>query len=74
MQSSTTCRLTLEATIERSVIRGTLITSSGDRRAFHGWLELNTAIEAMLDADAGRAPNDSSTVANCEKRGLGGIT
>jgi hypothetical protein len=41
-------RLILEASLERSVIRGTLITPSGERRAFHGWLELNAAIEGEL--------------------------
>ena len=40
----------LEAAIDRSVIRGTLTASSGERREFHGWLELSTALEAMLGA------------------------
>jgi hypothetical protein len=47
-QSSTNRRLIIDASIDGSVIRGTLSASSGERRRFHGWLELNTAIEAML--------------------------
>ena len=42
-------RLILDAAIDRSVIHGTLTAPSGDRRDFHGWLELNTALEAALD-------------------------
>ena len=42
-------RLILDAAIDRSVIHGTLTAPSGDRRDFHGWLELNTALEATLD-------------------------
>jgi hypothetical protein len=49
MLSSTTRRLTIEASVDDSVIRGALIAPSGYRREFHGWLELNTALEAMLD-------------------------
>jgi len=45
----------LEAAIDRSVIRGTLTASSGERREFHGWLELSTALEAMLGAGGERA-------------------
>jgi hypothetical protein len=53
MQSTTpTRRVILDAAIERSVIRGTL-TAGDERRAFHGWLELNTALEATLDLQAG---------------------
>jgi hypothetical protein len=52
-------RLILDAAIDRSVIRGTLTTPSGDRREFHGWLELNTALEATLDARAARAPGEN---------------
>jgi hypothetical protein len=54
-------RVILEAEVERSVIRGTLVESTGNRREFHGWLELNAALEAMLDAGAGRAPSSCST-------------
>jgi hypothetical protein len=43
-----TRRVILEAAVERSVIRGTLTTATSERREFHGWLELNTALEAML--------------------------
>ena len=56
MQNTTpTRRVILDATIERSVIRGTLTGPAGKRRDFHGWLELNTALEAILDLQAGRA-------------------
>ena len=47
-----TQRLTIDAAIDSAVIRGTLTTPGGSRRDFHGWLELNTALEAMLDARA----------------------
>jgi hypothetical protein len=50
MQPNAPRRLTLDATIDHSVIRGTLITPTGHRRDFHGWLELNTALEAILDS------------------------
>jgi hypothetical protein len=46
--STTTRRVILDAAINRSVIHGTLTTPNGDRREFHGWLELNTALEAVL--------------------------
>ncbi len=52
-------RLILDAAIDGSVIRGTLTVPSGDRREFHGWLELNTALEATLDTRADRAPSDN---------------
>jgi hypothetical protein len=52
----------LEAAIDRSVIRGTLTASSGERREFHGWLELSAALEAMLGAGGERA--SSSPVAS----------
>jgi hypothetical protein len=55
-------RLILDAALERSVIRGTLAARSGHRRDFHGWLELNAALEAMLDTGADHAPNDSAVV------------
>jgi hypothetical protein len=51
-------RLILDAALDGSVIRGTLTASSGVRREFHGWLELNTALEAMLNTGADRAAND----------------
>ena len=63
MQISTTRRLILDAAIDRSVIRGTLTACDGDQRDFHGWLELNTALEAMLDTGADPAPNDSGASA-----------
>jgi hypothetical protein len=54
-----TQRLILDAAIDGSVIHGTLTTPFGDRRDFHGWLELNTALEATLDPRAERAPSDN---------------
>ena len=53
-----TQRLILDAAIDRSVIHGMLTAPSGDRRDFHGWLELNTALEAALDP-AARASGDN---------------
>jgi hypothetical protein len=35
----------LDAATKAFVIRGTLTAPSGARRDFHGWLELNTALE-----------------------------
>jgi len=55
MQSPTYRHLTLEAAIDGSVIRGTLTGPTGEQRDFHGWLELNTALEAFLGS---RADND----------------
>jgi hypothetical protein len=49
-------RLILDATLDRSVIEGTLTAATGDRRPFHGWIELTTAIEAMLAGAAAGAP------------------
>jgi hypothetical protein len=48
-------RVILDAAIDRGVIRGTLTASSSERREFHGWLELNTALEAILDTGAHHA-------------------
>jgi len=45
-------RVILDAALHRSVIRGTLTATSGERREFHGWLELHTALEAMLGGGA----------------------
>ena len=56
-------RLILDAVIENSVIRGSLTRANGDRRNFHGWLELNTALEALLDSGADHAPTKASTTA-----------
>jgi hypothetical protein len=60
MQFNQTRRLTLDATIDHSVIRGTLTTPSGERRDFHGWLELNTALESMLDPGADQTPKTAA--------------
>ncbi|MBV8999391.1 MAG: hypothetical protein JO304_10040 [Solirubrobacterales bacterium] len=60
MHSTTpTRRVIIDAAIERSVIRGTLTGARGERREFHGWIELNTALEATLDP-AGGAPGTSA--------------
>jgi hypothetical protein len=61
MQPTLYQQLILEATIDGSVIRGTLTAPTGKQRDFHGWLELNTALEGMLHAGAGRAPNNHQT-------------
>ena len=53
----------LEAAIDRSVIRGTLTASSGERREFHGWLELSTALEAMLGVGGERASSSPVAIA-----------
>ena len=49
-------RVILDAEIDCSVIRGTLTAPSRGRRDFHRWLELDTALEAMLDTGADHAP------------------
>jgi hypothetical protein len=41
-------RVILDAILDHSVIRGTLTAPTGERREFHGWLELNTMLEAIL--------------------------
>ena len=41
-------RVVVEAALERSVISGTMIAPTGERRDFHGFLELATALEAAL--------------------------
>ena len=56
--ATTKRRVILDAEIDQSVIRGTLTAATGDQRDFHGWLELNTALEAILDPGADRTPND----------------
>jgi hypothetical protein len=50
-------RIIVDAAVERSVIRGALTAANGERREFHGWLELNTALEAILDLDANPSRN-----------------
>ena len=52
-------RVILDAAIDNSVIRGTVAGPSRDRREFYGRLELNPALEAMLDSGADQAPNNS---------------
>jgi len=41
-------RVILDAILDHSVIRGTLTAPTGERREFHGWLELNIMLEAIL--------------------------
>ncbi len=51
MERSSSVRVVLEATLDRSsVIRGTLTDPGGRAREFHGWLELTTAIEAAISS------------------------
>ena len=54
-------QLILDAAIDGSVIRGTLTAPTGKQRDFHGWLELNTALQGMLHAGAGSMPNNRQT-------------
>jgi hypothetical protein len=49
-------RVILDAAIDGSVIRGTLTTPTGERREFHGWLELNSALDAILGVAGTRNP------------------
>jgi hypothetical protein len=58
-----TRRVILDAAIDRSVMRGTLTAPSGERRDFHGWLELSTALEELLDPGADHRPNSRDTSA-----------
>jgi hypothetical protein len=60
--------LILEATIEGSVIRGTVAAAPGERRQFHGWLEFNTAVEAALCEPALRAEPDRARDSDQLKR------
>jgi hypothetical protein len=55
-------RLILDAAIDDASITGTLTAPSGAQRAFHGWIELGTAIEALLTAEGrpGEPAGDSS--------------
>jgi hypothetical protein len=65
--STTGRRVILDAVVDDSVIRGTLTASSGAQRDFHGWLELNTALEAILDTGAGHAPNATEGVSDMNR-------
>ena len=51
MPHQSTQQLILDAAIAGPSIAGTLTTPSGARREFHGWIELTTAIEALLCSD-----------------------
>jgi hypothetical protein len=64
-------RVILDAALEGSVIRGTLTPATGERREFHGWLELNTALERALHAGAAPAHSDrrDATSANDPQKG-----
>jgi hypothetical protein len=59
MQSPAYRQFILEAAIDGSVIHGTLSTPTGQQRAFHGWIELNTALEALLTARGDYVPSTS---------------
>jgi hypothetical protein len=52
-------QLIIEAAIDGSVIHGTLSTPTGQQRAFHGWIELNSALEALLTARGDDVSNAS---------------
>jgi hypothetical protein len=54
-------RVILDAAIDRSVIRGTLTGPTGERRDFHGWLELSTALETILDPGGDHERNSPAT-------------
>ena len=56
-------RVILDAAIDHSVIRGTLTAPTGERRDFHGWLELSTALEAILDRGADDERNSPARAA-----------
>jgi hypothetical protein len=59
MRSTTpTPRVILDAVIDRSVIRGTLSTGTGERHELHGWLELDTLLEGILSAYRGALRNE----------------
>ena len=68
MQSPKPQELILEAAIEGSVIRGTLTAPTGEQRDFHGWLELNTALEAILTSRADNDQNDAGTAPNVRRK------
>ena len=51
-------RLVVVAAIDRSVIHGTLTAATGEGREFHGWLELNATLEAVLNAPSLHEPQD----------------
>jgi hypothetical protein len=72
MKSTTpTRRVILDAAIEGSVIRGTLTGPAEQRREFHGWLELNAALEAILELPAGRAPDTFADGSALDDFGVG---
>jgi hypothetical protein len=58
--ATTKQRVIADGAIDRSAGRGTLMASCGDLRDLHGWLELNTALEAMLETGCCHAPATSS--------------
>jgi hypothetical protein len=47
-------RVTLDASIDRPVIHGTLTAPSGAQRDLHGWLELNPALDFCPGAGPAR--------------------
>jgi len=50
-------RMAPNAAIDRGVIRGTTTAPTGECRQFHGWLELNAALESILSGPASQ-PED----------------
>jgi hypothetical protein len=55
-------RLILDVALHDASITGTLTAPSGAQRAFHGWIELGTAIEALLGERSGPVPDASHRV------------
>lgn len=68
MQVSETRRLILDAAVDASVMRGTLIIPADDKRDLHGWLEVNTPpLEAILGTSA-RCPSSDAACIGAEVR------
>jgi hypothetical protein len=67
MQVSETRRLIVDAAADASAIRGTGITPANDKCHRHGWLELNTPLEAILDTSA-RCPFSDAAGIGAEVR------
>jgi hypothetical protein len=55
-------RLILDAVLHDASITGTLTGPSGLQREFHGWIELGTAIEALLGERSGSVPDADLSV------------
>ena len=62
MPHQSTGPLILDAAMAGFSITGTLTTPSGVRREFHGWIELTTAIEALLASEESSLPSANAGV------------